>query len=166
METRELHLVSMAGNQDPASDTNTQKLQSASEKIINLLEPVKLWVFAGPERHTTETAGQINECLGNNSLNPGNVAINGFLAEGAVGDEGAEEWLSDLNVRSGLALLRSEKLGQIHKTGLLLVTSADIVAQIPEVVGAEGYSGMTNSAYGQPNHLAITVDSLGNVTSS
>jgi hypothetical protein len=162
METQELHLIATVGDQDPERGSNAERVQKAAENIVKLLEPAGLWVLCGPKKETYQTAGQLNDQLGDLSLNPGNVAENGFLAPGAVKAEGgAEEWLSDLSVRSYLTFLKSKHLSQRHKTGLVLVTSEDIVKQIPDILDKSGYQQDTDTSYGGVNYLKVEVDDSG-----
>lgn len=163
METKELHIIATVGNQDPDEGSNDERIQKTADDIVNLLRPSKLWVLSGPgDKKVYKTAEQLNYHLGDASLNPGNVGEDGHLAEHALEqDEAGEGWRSNLGMHSYLAFLRSEKIGQRHKTGLVLVTFEDIVKRIPEILGAEGYQDKTDAAYGGINYLGVAIDESG-----
>lgn len=161
METKELHLIATVGNQGPGSEPNAERIQKTAEDIGKLLGPAGLWVFSSQD--TFDTASRLNTCLDKSSLNPGNVAINGYLSEGALDDDGSEQaWKADLSTRSHIAFFRSQqRLSQRHKIGLVMVTHEDIVKQIPSALGKKSYGKKTDTGYGGVNHLAVKVDENG-----
>lgn len=161
MEAKELNLIATVGNQDPDTGSNAERIKKTAEDIGSLLEPAGLWVFSSQD--TLDTADHLNTCLGKKSLNPGNVAINGYLFEDALGEDGSEEaWRADLSTRSHIAFFRSQhRLSQRHKIGLVMVTHGDIVEQIPIALGKKGYEGKTNTDYVGINYLTVKVDENG-----
>ncbi len=159
----EIHLIAIAGDQNPLSGDNRDRVQAAAEKIVDLLQPAGLWVVASPDIQAVQTADLLNTALDGSSLDQ--TAQSGCLEKGYIVKAGQEDWLRHIEPLNSLAMIKNKHRGSSENVGLVLVTSPDIVEQLPLAVGAENYQHDVDPSYGAVNYIKLEVDSIGRIIS-